>query len=401
MGLFAAAIALPGTLLFATTSDVAAGARAEVMAGSAPVIPSEPPRASFATELIPLAVYQLRDRRLRFVLRYQPRLFFRRPNVLGLDRPVLLHRASADERLRVSRSLTFRSNLGASYGEVDYTGLARILSPTQVSQLNLSILRLYDVEQTAALDARTGRRSSVSVAGFAGKGGPVDAVGSPIPTHARAGGGPTVRYLPSRRSELRIPISIEYHLVNHVPIWAQMGELEWNYRASRRTRTTLAAGAVASEYPDAGRGSRVQLIAHAGVTRGLVARRRFLLEARTSAGVRPTLNLLRAEYRPMASLEASLAARLPPRWTAAVRAAFYTAATSRPLETREPETFFSAETPVTYAVNPNWSLEVGTRSLFRSPHWKDGLDVQQLQLWVYGAVTAVFGTERDPRRTVQ
>lgn len=400
MGLFATAIALPGTLLFATTSDVAAGARAEIMAGSAPVIPSEPPRASFATELTPLAVYQLRDRRLRFVLRYQPRLFYRRPNVLGLDRPVLLHRASADERLTVSRSLTFRANLGASYGEVDYTGLSRILSPTQVSQLNLSILRLYDVEQTAALDARTGRRSSLSVAGFVGKGGPVDAVDSPIPTHARAGGGPTVRYRPSRTSDLRIPISVEYHLVNHEPIWAQMGELEWNYRASRRTRTTLAAGALSSEYPDAGRGSRVQLIAHAGITRGLVARRRFLLEARTSAGVRPTLNLLRAEYRPMAALEASLTARIP-RWTAALRATLYTAATSKPLRTGEPETFFSAETPVIYAVNPNWSLEVGTRSLFRSPHWKDGLDVQQLQLWVYGAVTAIFGTERDPRRTVQ
>lgn len=396
-----AVLALSGVVLGAVSTDIAAGARAETMVGSAPVVPSEPARASFAAELIPVAGVELEDHRFRVVIRYNPRLFLRRPNVLGLDRPVFLHRASADERLRVSRTVTFRSNLTGSIGEVDYVGLAGVLSRTQLAQINQSVIRLYEIDQRIGLDLRMTRRTTLLLDGFVGKGGAPDISSSLFPTHTRAGAGPTLRYLLTRRDQLRLPTSIEYHRINVAQLASETAELDWEHNISRRTRTTLAGGAVVSEYVDSRQGSTVFPLASASVDHGLVTHRDNRLEGRVSVGVRPVLNLLFAEYRTLAYTDGSVAFRSPPHWTAALRASFYTAATTTPLPSNEPESFFSAEAPITYTVDRNWAVEVGARSFFLSPHLKNGFDVMQLQLWGYAAVTGIFGTEPEPRQTLQ
>lgn len=401
MGLSVAVLALSGVVLGAVSTDIAVGARAETMVGSAPVVPTEPPRASFGAELTPLAGVELEDHRFRVVIRYNPRFFLRRPNILGLDRPVFLNRGSADERLRLSRTVTFRSNLSGSIGEVDYVGLASVLSRTQLSQVNQSVIRLYEVEQRLGVDVRASRRTTLLFNAFVGKGGAPDLSSSIFPTHTRLGGGPTLRYLLTRRDELRLPASVEYHRVNAAELAAETIELDWDHRISRRTRTTLVGGTFASEYLDSRHGSNVLPVASASVEHGLVIRRGTRLDGRIGVGVRPILNLLFSEYRPLAYTEGSLAFSSPPHWTAALRASLYTAATTTPLPTNEPETFFAAEAPIVYTIDPNWSVEVGARSFFLSPHLRNGFDVKQLQLWGYAAVTGVFGTEPEPRQTLR
>lgn len=396
-----AVLALSGVVLGAVSTDVAAGARAETMVGSAPVVPSEPARASFAAELIPIAGVELEDHRFRIVIRYNPRLFLRRPNVLGLDRPVFLHRASADERLRVSRTVTFRSNLSGSVGEVDYVGLAGVLSRTQLSQVNQSVIRLYEIEDRIGLDVRTSRRTTLLLDGFVGKAGAPNLSSSTFPTHTRVGGGPTLRYLLTRRDQLRLPASMEYHRINTTQLTAETAELGWEHNVSRRTRTTLTGGALASEYVDSQRGTTVYPVASASVDFGLVTHRDHRLDGRASIGLSPFLNLLFAEYRTLAYTDGGVTFRSPPHWTAAVHASFYTAASATPLPSNQPESFFSAEAPITYTIDRNWAVEVGARSYFLSPHLKNGFDVEHLQLWGYAAVTGIFGTEREPRQTLQ
>lgn len=401
MGISVAVLALSGVLLGAVSTDVAAGARLETMIGSAPVLPTEPTQAAFAAELTPLAGIELKDHRFRVMLRYSPRLFLRRPNVLGVDRPVLLHRATADERLRISRTVTFRANLSGSIGEVDYVGLSGVLPPTQLSQLNQSVIRLYDIQQTLALDLRASRRWLVSMSGFAGRGGPMSFETTALPTHTRAGAGPTIRHFLTRVDELRLPASAEYHRVGTTALAAEMGELDWDRHLSARTGTSLGGGVLASQYLDSSRSGTVLPTGSAAIRHALVDRRDLRIDGRLGVVLRGILNLLAVEYRPVAGLEAALALRSPPHWTANLRSSLYTAATSTPLRTGEPETFFSVEAPVIYTIDPNWSLETGLRSFFRAPHLSRGFDVEQLQVWGYVAVMGIFGTDPEPRTTVQ
>lgn len=405
MGASAAVFAFASAVLGALSPDAAVGARLEIMAGSAPVLPSEPPEASFAAELAPLAALELEDARFRLVLRYNPRLFVRRPNVLGLDRPIFLHRGSLDEQSRLSRTVTFRNSIQGSAGEVDYVGFAGILPPTQLSQVNLSVIRLYDVQDTVSLDVLTAPRSRAVLAAVVGRSGPLDGgTNGAFPVHTRAAFQPEFQHTLTRRDRLKTLGSFEFHRIEQtkpVDLAVQTAGVDWERTHDRRTTTTIGGGVLVAEPTNSDRDSSFIPVGSASVLEHLVMTRRARLDGRLGVAMTGVLNILRAEYRPLAGVSGALEFRHPPRLTAVLRASLFTAATSTPLTTGEPETFFSAEAPVVYTVSPNLALEAGARSSFRSPHLKEGIRVEQLQIWGYGAVTVLFGTADDPHTTVQ
>jgi hypothetical protein len=201
------------------------------------------------------------------------------------------------------------------------------------------------------------------------------------------------RYRLTRLDDAELPVSVEHHALDAAELVAVSGEGGWRRRVSRRTSVATAIGALHAE-PVAERGERSLLpTARASVAHALRRERAVRWDAQATLSLRAALDVLRVEYRPMAGIEAATELGLLPNWTVAVRAALYTAATATALGTGEPETTFTAQAPVTFAVTPEFTFETGVRTGWRAPHWSERFQAQQLQVWVYAAVTARFGSK--------
>jgi hypothetical protein len=420
--------AMAGAVLGSVGVDAAVGGRAVVMAGSAPVIPSEPARASVALELTPVAALETSDESFRLVVKYAPRIFYRQPNALGLDRPLFLHRLRLDHLAFANETTTIRSNVEASMGEVDYVGYLNQFAPTPgspppntpppapgntqtLTTVNQSIISYYDVQGTADIEERFDKRSALAVDALLGMSNALDTNNAFFPAHARAGLTPTYRYRLTRTDQLVVPSSLEYHVVKqfelapqgstskNVSIFVWTAEAEWDHRASRYTTYSASGGFMYAAQTNPPDGSSFFPIVTAGVTHLFYDARDLRVRARLEPSLRGTLNLLHAEYRTTLAVQGSVEVLLP-HFTAALRGTFYTS-TMSPLPTGEPETFFGAEAPFIYSPDPNLALEVGARTFFLAPHLEHTFEVMQLQVWGYGAVTVLFGTRADPRESVE
>jgi hypothetical protein len=318
-------------------------------------------------------------------------MFYRAPNRLELERPLFLHRARLDNFVRLDRKLALRSSARGSIGEVDYTETSALFEATQTSQLDQAVIDFYDVEARTALDASVDRRTSVSGGVLFGRSAALQP-GSGLPVHTQLGVESEYRYRLTRRDEAELPVSVVHHTLDDASLVAVSAELAWQRRASRTTSVALAAGALHAE-PVSEQGDRRLLpTARASVDHALRRQRTFRWDARATIALRAALDVLRVEYRPIAGLEAATELAWLPRWTAALRAALYTAATADPLGTGEPETTFTAEAPVIFAASPDLAFEAGLRTGWRAPHWSESFEIEQLEAWVYGAVTARFGS---------
>ena len=390
------AAGLSVAVLGAVNVDGSVGGRAEMMAGSAPVTPSGPTQAAAAAELSPGAAFQLQAARWRLASGYSLRIFYRRPNALELDRPLFLHRGSIAHSARLTRTLTLETGVDGSIGEVDYTETGAVFDPTQTSQLEASVIDFYDVEARTALRARLDRRNELIGSARAGQSDALDA-GTGLPSHTHEGAGAEYRHRLTRIDDVHVPVTVEHDRIDDTQIISLGSELAWRRRVSRRTITSTAVGAVyAQPISDGGDGSMLPTAA-ASVAHAILRAERLRLDGRAAVSLRGALDVLRAEYRPMLGFDASTELGVFPDWTVALRAALYTAATSEPLGTGEPETTFTAEAPVLFTATRELSLEAGARTGWRSPHWSEGFDVEQFEVWVYVAVVAVFGTvERGP-----
>jgi len=381
-----------GVAIFGAVSvHGAVGGRTELAAGSAPITPSEPAQAAVTAEVTPGAALGVNARRWQFESGYALRMFYRAPNALELDRPLFLQRARLGHTVRLDRRLTLQSSATGSYGEVDYTETSAVFDPTQTSQLDQPVIDFYDVEARTALDARVERRTGVSGGVLFGRSAPLQP-GTGLPVHTRVGVASEYRHQLTRRDEAALPVSVEHHTLDDAALVALSAELGWRRRASRRTTVALAVGALHAEPVSEQGESSLLPTGRASVEHALRRERGFSWDSRATISLRAALDVLRVEYRPIAGIEAATELAWFPRWSSAVRAAWYTAATAEPLGTGEPETTFRAEAPVIFAATPEVALEAGLRTGWRAPHWSEGFDVEQLELWVYAAVTARFGS---------
>lgn len=359
-------------------------------AGSAPVRVSAPAEAAVAVTMEPFVGLELSQPTWRALARYRPRAFWRQPNIAGLDRPLYLHRADLTHTTRLSRRLTLDESMLGSLGEVDYTASDIAFSPTQPSQLDVAILNYYSLLGTMAVTADLDRRRQLRVAAVGGQSGATGDSG--LPTHRQVRLEPELRMALTRRDALRLPVSGERHWIGDTALWTAAAEAEYVRTLSRRSEGGVRAGGRYAA-SDSGNDSFYPVVGVFGRTvfyeRG--ARR---LSGSLSVGFAPTLDLLRATYRPGIITAAALDHNPSKDWTLALRLASYVPAGREPFDPPADESSFSAELPVIYQPEPNLAFEAGVRHAFRSPHPENGFAHNQPQTWGYVGVTFSESTGR-------
>jgi len=151
------ACCLLAAFLGTTVVEAAGGVDGEVAAGRAPVQLTGPEENSLTFTLVPGAALRLRSMTDTLTLAYTPRIFYRIPNALEVDRPLLLHQMTLDHSDKVSRRLTWNSTLSSSVGEVDYTA-SNLVFNTATSAVRTSVTDIIRLEGQTGFQYELSRR---------------------------------------------------------------------------------------------------------------------------------------------------------------------------------------------------------------------------------------------------
>ena len=142
-------------LLVAGEVDINATVVAETRAGEAPLLANQDPRPGFIGLLMPSVELSVRNSNLDLRLEYGPRIFWRRPNELGRDRPLLLHVTNLTLATRLTPTTAWTAGAMVSVGEVDYTGLPGLVGSVQASLP--PVANILVVTARSGLDVQTTR----------------------------------------------------------------------------------------------------------------------------------------------------------------------------------------------------------------------------------------------------
>jgi hypothetical protein len=130
-----------GLLLVAFSSSVvegAVGVDGEVAAGRAPVEYTGPSTNALTFTLVPGIGGRLRSADSTLTLSYTPRIFYRLPNALNIDRPLVLHQVALDHVAEIGQRLSWASSAQLSVGQIDYTA-AGVDDPSLSTSVRSSI----------------------------------------------------------------------------------------------------------------------------------------------------------------------------------------------------------------------------------------------------------------------
>ncbi len=148
---------LAAYLSSAAVVEAAAGADAEVAAGRAPIDPVSPEENSITLTLVPGAGLRVRSATNALTLAYTPRIFYRVPNALEVDRPLVLHQVTFEDTFELSRRLTWTSSAELSLGEIDYTASNLVFAPGS-SAVRVSVADIARGEANTGLSLNITKR---------------------------------------------------------------------------------------------------------------------------------------------------------------------------------------------------------------------------------------------------
>ena len=145
--------------LFASSAvvEAAAGAEGEVAAGRAPIELDGPEENSVTFTLVPGAALRVRSVASSLTLTYTPRIFYRVPNALEVDRPLVLHQLALDHSQSFSRRLTWATTGNFSIGEIDYTASNLVFDPG-TSAVRSSVTDIVRADATTGIKLDVTRR---------------------------------------------------------------------------------------------------------------------------------------------------------------------------------------------------------------------------------------------------
>jgi hypothetical protein len=405
------------------TVDVAGGVTAELRGGRAPVVIDAEPEPAMLMVLIPNADLRIRMRRRGAIFfGYAPRFVLRVPNMLGLDRPLVLHQLSLLYDVALSRRWDFSGVVTSSVGELDYTANNLVLGTMQGSAPSAAVLQYAVVEASTTF---TVRATSIDTVYF----GPAFAYRTPVGEELQLDETPTLEQLamilPEQLSgsvfaaytrmvspvdDLSLQITPGVMSFSPGALFATVdARLAWSRQLQRRLRSRIDGGVFTAHVLERrddpfGARSRVLPIGNAGLTGQLLSRATVRLEADASVGVNGFFDVLRGTVQPRAGGTLQLAADIPPRWRVGLMTSFFTSANREPqtvIDGPQPlldETVLYAQTPVTYMIDERMFLEFGTIVTARGPHLDvDDFSFGQLELWGYVAFRFSVGTARGGR----
>lgn len=398
--------------------DVSGGATIELRGGFAPVTPtptaeSEP---SFLMILTPNVDFETVHRsRGSFTMGYSPRVQWRLPNRLSIDRPLLLHQGYLSYGVGITRRLSLLVDVGGSAGELDYTGIQIALGEGQAEtpetdvaqfavgnasfEIRVLPTRLDEVRFIPSFDIRAPlgetREQNDVTGGF--------------PQQITFDLTSSYRRTLTRLDDLEltvIPGMVDYDF--ETTFASLEGRLAWLRTISLPTSVRLEAGVFAANLwrsVDSRREGdwKVFPVGSFTILGRLSASATHQLDGTLGVGVVSFFDRVSEVVEPRAYASLGLAATIPPRWLASINASMYTAATKEP-RTRTnvgfelfdvPETVIQAQTPFTYTIDDQTRFEFGTVFSVRGSHFaSEDFDFSQFEAWLYVAARVGGSTAR-------
>jgi len=255
-------------LLAAFSSSVvegAIGASGEVAAGRAPLDYAGPARDSLTFTLVPGVAARLRSPDSTLTLSYSPRIFYRLPNALELNHPLILHQVGLDHTLSIGKWLAWSSSAQLAVGQIDYTAAGVVFDPGLVSAVRTSItdilratltsglkyqvlprLSLHldgGIEYTTTLDNTTVVPAPEAVAAGANAAAGSTVYGSVIPDSFQLRGKPGFAVSIGRATHVGGAAEVTYQWFKSTARYLLFSpELEWDTKFGQRTTLGAAAG---------------------------------------------------------------------------------------------------------------------------------------------------------------
>lgn len=363
-----AAPASAALALFAGSTSLAAGARAEAATGVTPRAPGEEPEPGVVLELAPLLALREWDARQAFILRYRPRLSFRYPNFLGMTRPLLLHAGELSYNHALSRRLVWAVDTSAYYGEVGYQEVPRIVGSGPASGADRAVVQFAGVTPSTRFDYAVTRRYTVGV-GFLGS--YATAVGDyeDLPTTVEGYGLVEQRWTLGRRDSLTVPLTVgEADADPGFRYQVASGALGWGHAITRSSSSTLMVGATGVRelgtedtsydlFPMAEAGAEGQLSSWPGAR----------LRGSLATGLQSTMDATTGVLRPIATANAGLVLATPP-WSTHLDLGANAPVTREPVEPPVSETFLFGSLWTERRARSGLSYEFGVRTAQRAAH---------------------------------
>ncbi|MEO8178214.1 MAG: hypothetical protein ABI895_05205 [Deltaproteobacteria bacterium] len=255
-------------LLAAFSSSVvegAIGASGEVAAGRAPLDYAGDPRNSLTFTLVPAAAAQLRTADSTLTFSYTPRIFYRLPNALDLNHPLVLHQVGLDHTLAIGKWLAWTSSAQLAVGQIDYTAAGVVFDPGLVSAVRSSVTDIlrgtaetglkYQVLPTLALNLDGGVEYTTTLDNPLVQPAPVVAAdgqitgtgptvfGSVIPDSFQARGKPGFAVSIGRDTHVGAAAELTYQWFKSTARYLVLSpELDWDTKLGQRTTLAMAAG---------------------------------------------------------------------------------------------------------------------------------------------------------------
>jgi hypothetical protein len=388
-------------LLLLANVGVSGSVRMEAQAGEAPT-PADPnPSAYTAALLRPDVTLSLLSPATETRFSEAPRLFLRRPNSTGRNRPLYLNMLQAEHRGQHGQRLHWEIQLVTIAGEMDYAALSQTLGRQAALPDTLDLLTADGVGTMAwRLSRRLEWSNQFGVLRrqplWASEPAPGPGTGLGLPTETDERFESRLQYAMSRRQTGQVGLKLaNYRLTGAVALSAMAAEwrVGWQYQLSRRQDLRLAAGvavATALERADASRPwTALAPLAEVGWTLAEPLSRTSTLRGGASGEVLWYLDPVLGVALPRGQIVANLAIELGQAWLIDFNLQAATNLSRQPLVGSPIETFVSAGAPVRYRVQRHLLVEFGGRYSERGPHLATpGFSLRQREMLGYLALTA-------------
>ncbi len=385
---------LAGLLIFGSAQvDGTLFARARTEVGSAPPAPDQENETVFATELRPGGTLNIETGRSQLLLGVEPRIYYRTPNLVGLDRPLLLYQANARYRRELSTRVRWINIVAASYGEVDYTSPDLAFTATTLpSDLGIAVIKRLTLDAESGFVLQLRPRAQLEAGAVVSHTKPIGfRAERSFPESTGVGIDLTQIYALSARSTIGFPVRPRYYFVSPGPDWMTLA-LGAGYRRQLDSITTIDAlaglqlakvdGQSTSIFPRARLGYEHILFQRADTT---VANR---LQAYLDASLDPAIGDVRPTFGVMAELRSYFASD----WMTEVSLTGDTTTTSsRSDVASQGETIGTARATLGYRLINELRLETGVRFSTRAANlFESDVEFSDEQVWGFLGITALL-----------
>jgi hypothetical protein len=437
-------------LLAAFSSSVveaAAGADGEVAVGRAPVDFAGPSRDAVTFTLTPGVGLHLRSGSSNFVFSYTPRVFFRLPNALGVDHPLVLHQVGLDHTVDVGKDITWASSANMSIGEIDYTAAGVVFDPALSSVVKTSITDIlrstvqtgfkwgisphlkfnWDVgaEYTTTLD---GNGSNPTAADTATAAAATSFYGSQVPASFQLRTKPDLSYAVDRDNHIAAGFDVTYQWFKETARYLLLSpELTWQTQLSRRTQLELSGGiayvwTLQAVIPTVSKKNSLGGTGNIALTSEMYRSGATKLKTAFNADLEWYFDPILGTSQPRAGAKASGELTFGRKWLIGPNASFYTvlrkinillqvppgtvvdqqtqtdiAGEYQQLIAAPDQTVLRLELPIRYQLSRAAALTFGVRSAFRGralPQPGFRLD-EQVEYWAFVGLAVRFATSED------